>query len=188
MTSIIVAVGSLRGPKLDAVRDALSVLGPRLGDGADFEVVGIDVASGVRHTPLSREETMSGARNRAEKIRRTAQEKVNPWRFFVGLEGRIEVVCENGLRWTFLENWAYVSDANGRGSFGQSGAILLPESIAKRVVEDGIELSDGMDAYAGFSGVRDAQGAWGVLTHGLITRQDSYRIAVINAFASFLLR
>ena len=184
MSTIVIAVGSTRRPKLDAVRDALSALGPKVGAGADFEVVGMDVSSGVRHTPLSREETMSGARNRVEEIRRIASDQGKPWNFLVGLEGGIDVVRENEVRWAFLENWAYVSDAAGRGAFGQSGAILLPELLAKRVLDDGVELADAIDAYAGLTGVRDAQGAWGVLTHGLITRQESYRIALISAFAS----
>lgn len=59
-TAIIVAVGSMRRPKLDAVREALAAFGPKFGAGTEFEVVGADVSSGVRHTPLSREETMSG--------------------------------------------------------------------------------------------------------------------------------
>jgi inosine/xanthosine triphosphatase len=186
MDKIFVAVGTLRQPKLSAVIEALFAMGARVGGGAEFEVVGVDVASGVRHTPLSREETMSGARNRAEALLGMARERGEPWKFFVGLEGGIEIVRENGLQWPFLENWAYVSDSTRLGSFGQSGAILLPESVAKRVVDEGIALGDAMDEYAGLSGVRDSEGAWGVLTHGLITRQHSYRIAVINAFAGFL--
>jgi inosine/xanthosine triphosphatase len=184
MSTIVIAVGSTRRPKLDAVREALSALGPKVRVGADFEVVGMDVSSGVRHTPLSREETMSGARNRVEEIRRIASDQGKPWNFFVGLEGGIDVVRENNVRWTFLENWAYVSDVAGRGAFGQSGAILLPELLAKRILDDGVELADAIDAYAGLTGVRDSQGAWGVLTRGLITRQESYRIALISAFAS----
>jgi non-canonical (house-cleaning) NTP pyrophosphatase len=39
--------------------------------------------------------------------------------------------------------------------------------------------------FAGSRGVRDAQGAWGILTQNLITRQDAFRVAVINAFAPF---
>lgn len=184
--AVIVAVGSMRRPKLDAVREALAVLGPKFGSGADFEAVGVDVSSGVRHTPLSREETMSGARNRAEAVLRIAREKNEPWKYFVGLEGGIDIIHERSNRWVFVENWAYVADTTGRTSFGQSGAIALPEPLASRVADDGVELAEAIDAYAGQTGVRDAQGAWGVLTQNLITRQDSYRIALLSAFASLI--
>jgi len=184
---IIVAVGSMRRPKLDAVRHAVAVLSPIFAWSAAVEVLGVEVSSGVRHTPLSREETMSGARNRAEAALRIAREKSESWEYFVGLEGGIDVVYEDGNRWAFLENWAYVADASGQGAFGQSGAIALPEALAARVVDEGVELAEAIDAYAGQTGVRDAQGAWGVLTHNLISRQDSYRIALISAFASLIL-
>jgi inosine/xanthosine triphosphatase len=185
MDKLIVAVGSTRRPKLDAVREALATISPRLGARAHFEVVGVEVPSGVRHTPLSREEIMTGARQRAEALLRIAREKNEPWNYFVGLEGGIDVIHDRGARWVFLENWAYVTDGTERVSFGQSGAILMPEPLVKSVVDDGVELSQAIDAFAGGHGIRDAQGAWGVLTDNLVTRQDSFRIAVINAFAPF---
>lgn len=186
MNKIVIAVGSTRRPKLDAVREALAILGPSLDNEAQFEVAGAEVPSGVRHTPLSREEIMAGARQRAEALLRIAREKNESWRYFIGLEGGLDVVREGGARCVFLENWAYVADRSGRSAFGQSGAVLLPEPLVKRVVDEGIELSVAIDAFAGGQGIRDAQGAWGVLTRNLITRQDAIRISVINAFAPFL--
>lgn len=188
MNTIIVAVGSTRRPKLDAVREALAILGPSLDGNAQFDIAGVEVSSGVRHTPLSREEIMAGARQRAEALLRIAREKGEPWQYFVGLEGGVDVVRERGARCVFLENWAYVADRSGRGAFGQSGAVLLPEPLVKRVVDEGIELSEAIDAFAGGRGIRDAQGAWGVLTRNLITRQDAIRVSVISAFAPFLSR
>ena len=76
-------------------------------------------------------------------------------------------------------------DASGRGFYGRSGAILLPEPVAAAVLDRGVELSHAVEAYAGVRGVRDAQGAWGVLTKNLIDRQESFRVASINAFAPF---
>ena len=45
--------------------------------------------------------------------------------------------------------------------------------------------SRAIDRFAGDSGIRDAQGAWGVLSRNLITRQEAFRVAVIAAFAPF---
>jgi non-canonical (house-cleaning) NTP pyrophosphatase len=184
----IVVVGSTRRPKLDAVRDALPVISSRLGAKALFNVLGVEVPSGVRHTPLSREDIMAGARQRAEALVAIAGEKNEPWKYFLGLEGGVDVVHERGQRWVFLESWVYVTDGNGRASFGQSGAVVLPAPLVKSVVDEGVELSAAIDAFAAGHGIRDAQGAWGVLTDNLVTRQDSFRIAVINAFAPFFTR
>jgi inosine/xanthosine triphosphatase len=191
MGKIIVAVGSTRRPKVEAVREALAAIGGALADGAEFEVAAVDVPSGVRHTPLSRADMMTGARQRAEALVRMAREQREAWKYFVGLEGGLDVIQdggEAGVRRVFLENWAYVTDCDGRGAFGQSGAIALPEALARIVVDDGVELAEAVDAFAGGRGIRDAQGAWGVLTRNVITRQDSFRTAVINAFAPFFNR
>ena len=185
MTKIIVAVGSTRRPKLNAVWEALTVFGPNLDPNAAFEVVGEDVKSGVRHTPLSRGDLMKGARNRAEALAKRAKDGNLPWIYFVGLEGGLDIISDGGSRSVFLQNWAYVADAHGRGAYGQSGSVLLPDILARQVVDDGVELGVAIDAFAGGHGIRDAQGAWGVLTRNMITRQDAFRTAVINAFAPF---
>ncbi len=230
MKTCYIAVGSLRRPKLNAVWEAVSVFGAQLDPQARFEVIGVEVESGVNHTPLSRAELMAGARHRAEALVRMQQERAAggegpPWDYFVGLEGGLDVVGETSRlalsqakqgdgpvpsaitgtahvdsaavipgdmsrassppRLVFLENWAYVCDSAGRGSFGQSGAIAIPEPLAARVVDDGVELAAAIDEYAGGRGIRDAQGAWGVFTRNMITRQDAFRTAVINAFALF---
>ncbi len=185
MEKILVAVGSTRRPKLNAVWEGLTVFGPNLHPDAQFEVVAVEVGSGVGHTPVTRAELMAGARQRGEELVRLARERNEAWRYFVGLEGGIDVVEENGQRLVFLENWAYVTDGTGRGAYGQSGSILIPASLAEQVLDRGVELSTAIDAYAGGHGIRDAQGAWGVLTRNLITRQDAFRVAVINAFAPF---
>src|ERR1700683_925414 len=157
MEKIIIAVGSARLVKMNAVSAALRSFGSFLNASAEFEIEGIDVPSGVRHTPLTREDTMTGARQRAEALMNLARGK----------------------------NESYVSDRSGLGFFGQSGAVPLPDALVRSVVDQGVELSVAIDAFAGSHGVRDAQGAWGILTHNLITRQDAFQAAVINAFAPF---
>jgi non-canonical (house-cleaning) NTP pyrophosphatase len=219
MEKIILAVGSTRRPKLEAVTDAIRALAARFaaaGSGAEFDVVGVEVDSGVSPTPSSRAELMRGARQRAEALVQLGREKGQPWRYFIGLEGGLDVVADSaggptaainvvtqsgaapdaastGIGRVFLESWAYVSDGT-RGYFGRSGGIELPEALAREVLEKGIELSEAIDRFArmqdpdkfaGASGIRNAQGAWGVLSGDLITRQEAFRVAVIAAFAPF---
>ena len=199
MDKIIIAIGSKRGPKLNAVREALAVFSATLSRGAEFEVVGVEVNSGVSHTPASREELMRGARQRAEALMQVARGSGASWQYFVGLEGGLDVVQESALsnemlspsgppknshRRVFLESWAYVSDG-AQGHYGRSGGIELPESLAHEVLENGVELAVAIDRFAGAVGIRDAQGAWGVLSSNFITRQEAFRVAVVAAFAPF---
>lgn len=184
METIFIAVGSTRRPKLGAVAEALAAIGGRLGGGAKVEIVGRDVESGVSHTPATRKELMRGARQRAESLARIAREEKQTWKYFVGLEGGLDAVAEAGRRRVFLESWAYVTDGV-HGHFGRSGAVEMPEALAEEVLGKGTELSVAIDAFAGAAGIRDGQGAWGVLSGELITRQEAFRVAVVAAFAPF---
>jgi inosine/xanthosine triphosphatase len=184
MNHVIIAVGSNRKPKLNAVAEALAAIGPRLGVEGSPEILGFEVESGVRHTPLNREESMRGARQRAEALAQLAREENETWDFFVGLEGGLDSLEENGQRRVFLESWAFVSDG-ARGYYGRSGGVELPEALAHEVLDLGTELSIVIDNFAGSAGIRDAQGAWGVLSRDLITRQEAFRVAIVAAFAPF---
>ena len=183
-TKINVAVGSTRRPKIEAAQEAFALISSRMPGNVAFELVSVEAPSGVRHTPLSREETMAGARNRAEALLSIARQRKEQWKFFVGLEGGLDVVTTGNDRMVFLQNWAYVTDGD-LGFYGQSGGILLPDTLVTQVVDQGAELAHAMDAYAGTRGIRDGLGAWGALTGGLITRQDAFRVAILNAFAPF---
>jgi len=185
MRKVLVAVGSTRRPKLNAVWEALTVFGPSLDGDAQFEVIGVEAPSGVGHTPTTRAELMAGARFRAESLVQQARDRGEAWKYFVGLEGGLDVIREGGARLVFLQSWAYVMDGTGRGAFGQSGAIEMPEALAAEVLDKGVELSAAIDSCAGGRGIRDAQGAWGVLTRNFITRQEAFRVAVVSAFAPF---
>jgi len=127
---------------------------------------------------------MRGARQRADAVQSTAIPNNETWHYFVGLEGGLDSLEENGTHRVFLESWAYVSDRE-RGFFGRSGAIEIPGALAEEVLVRGTELSVAIDRFAEQTGIRDAQGAWGVLSSNKITRQAAFRVAVISAFAPF---
>jgi inosine/xanthosine triphosphatase len=184
MNKIVIAVGSTRRPKLNAVSEALACFGKALDLGAEFEIVGVEVDSGVGHTPSSCGELMRGARQRAEALLQVGKKRSESWNYFVGLEGGVDVLEENGARRVLLESWAYVTDGT-RGHYGRSGGVEIPEALAHEVLDGGLELSVAIDRFAGAVGIRDAQGAWGVLSANLISRTEAFRVAVIAAFAPF---
>jgi len=200
---IQVTVGSTRKPKLLAVQEALRDFSAVLAPGAEFEVIGVEVPSGVGHTPANRLELMQGARQRAEQVARLAAgqqvtrkqtssdrtsrhqtPREQALHYFVGLEGGLDVIQEGSARRVLLESWAYVTDGL-HGHYGRSGGIEVPDALAREVLDGGVELSIAIDRFAGAVGIRDAQGAWGVLSGGLIHRTEAFRVAVVVAFAPF---
>jgi len=179
-----VAVGSTRRPKLNAVREAASAIAPLLDPDSLIEITGHEVESGVSHTPATRAELMKGARQRVEALQASFRAGGATADFFIGLEGGLDVAEEGGVKRVFLESWAYVSNGVS-GHFGCSGSIELPGALAEEVLARGTELSTAIDRFAGAVGIRDGQGAWGVLSRNLISRQESFRRAVEVAFAPF---
>jgi inosine/xanthosine triphosphatase len=180
---LTVAVGSTRKQKILAAEQAFRSLGS--SGQYDVQVVGFEVPSGVAATPLSAGEMRLGARLRAEALREITRSSSRPWKFFVGLEGGLDVTEDAGGRLVFLQSWAYVLDTAGRGYYGQSTSVAVPEALAARVIDAGVELSEAVDAFAGGKGIRDHQGVWGVLTAGAVTRQDAFRVAITNALWPF---
>src|SRR6202008_3247113 len=134
-----------------AVQQAAASIQQFLAPEQTIEIVGREVVSGVGHTPTTREELMRGARQRAEALARIAAENREPWSYFVGLEGGLDVVEDAGQRRVFLESWAYVSDG-AHGFFGRSGTVEIPDLLAEEVLLRGTELSIAIDHFAGEAG------------------------------------
>ena len=61
----------------------------------------------------------------------------------------------------------------------------VPERIVNEVVDGKNELGDVIDKYGTQNEIRDKDGAFGVFTQGLITRQASFEFALLSAFAPF---
>lgn len=148
------------------------------------ELVARPVESGVPRMPLNDTQLMRGAFGRAEAMRHLLRDEGQRADFFVGLEGGFHSITFEGRRHTFLHGWAYVSNG-ASGHFGHAPAVVVPTAIVARVEGTGRELGDVMDEVAGEHDVRSRQGAWGVLTRGLLTRTASFEDALIAAFTPF---
>jgi inosine/xanthosine triphosphatase len=166
-----VAVGSSNPVKVAAVREVLRFIAP------EAIVAGVGVESGVPEQPWGDEETIRGARTRALAAREALSAELG-----IGIEGGV-VRNDDGTLRTCA--WAVVVGEGGREGVGGSLAMPLPEPVAV-LVRAGLELGSAMDAVAGTRDVKYGAGAVGVLTAGLVDRQEAYEVIVAYALAPFV--
>jgi inosine/xanthosine triphosphatase len=167
-----VVVGSTNPVKVAAVRAVLD----RCRAGVD--VLGVTVASGVPDQPWGDEETRAGAVTRA----RAALASDPDAGLGVGLEGGVVRETDGSVRTCA---WAAVVDRAGTVATGGSLAVTLPPGVVQ-LLEAGEELGVAMDRVAETTGTKHGRGAVGILTAGLITRQQAYEPLVTYALARWL--
>lgn len=181
---MLVALGSARAAKIMALRAACLRVGEADAAWRRAEIVSRAVETDAPRMPLTEMQLMRGARDRAEAVRTALYREGRAADFYVGLEGGFHSVTFEGRRQTFLQGWAYVTDGE-RGAFGAAPSVLVPADIVRRVEGTGRELGEVIDEAAGERDVRSRQGAWGVLTRGLLTRSMSFETALVAALAPF---
>ena len=167
-----ITVASLNPVKIRAAQSAFQQIFPQ----QTFHVRGISVPSGVPDQPLSAQETMTGARNRAENAR-TAEPESDYW---VGIEGGIE---DSPLGMTCFAR-VHVIGGDGRIGLGQTAVFYLPREVAE-LVRAGLELGHADDQVFGRDNSKQANGAIGLLTDDVVDRQAYYKHAMIMALVPF---
>ncbi|MEP7380683.1 MAG: inosine/xanthosine triphosphatase [Gemmatimonadota bacterium] len=163
-----IAVGSRNPVKVGAVQSVVRRWSP-------FSTVeGVQVPSGVPEQPFGDEETIRGAAQRARAARLALDADIG-----VGLEGGV-VEMEGGAMRSCA--WAAIALRDGREFVGGSLAMPLPPAVAT-LVRRGVELGHAMDALTGARDTKHGAGAVGILTNGMIDRQQAYEILVTYALS-----
>ena len=183
MNELIVAVGSTRLAKVQAVQKAFETVGKDLlGEKASVRLITLSVPSDVPDMPTSLVELMLGARNRAWNLQKSGIKAD----FYVGLEGGFfqQKLGKDEPVQTFLQGWAFVTNGT-QESFGASYCAPVPEALVKAIYEDNLELGTIIDQFSGSKNVRDNQGAFGIFTLDILSRSDSFKTALIAALAPF---
>jgi len=168
-----IAIGTMNKAKNAAVQNIIKLV----WNDADFYPIETD--SGISSQPLSDEESIKGAINRAKQ----ALIKTNA-DYGIGLEGGVRTIHNYGM---FLHGWVAIIDKNGTIGLGQSASIELPKHIEERI-NNGEELGpiiqelmkDDKDT------IRHNEGTNGILTNGLYTRVKEFEDATRCALARFV--
>ena len=166
-----VVVASENPVKIEAVRCGFE----RMFPGWRFEIEGLSAPSGVSEQPLSDQEALQGAINRAQNAMRSAPQAT----YWVGVEGGVQAEQDGMSAFAWI-----VVQSRGMLGKGRTGTFYLPPAIAD-LVNQGFELGQADDIVFGKSNSKQENGAIGLLTGDVIDRTGLYEQAVILALIPF---
>ncbi|WP_281614682.1 inosine/xanthosine triphosphatase [Flammeovirga sp. SubArs3] len=164
-----IIVASKNPVKINASLEGMQKILPN----EQFEVIGVDVPSGVSDQPMTSKETWQGALNRAMN----AKSEIPEAEYWVGMEGGIDK-DEDGKMYAFA--WMCVIDQKDAIGKGQTGVFYLPSKV-QQLVEEGIELGYANDQVFNENGSKRKGGAVGSLTFGALGRTEYYVQALVLA-------
>ncbi|MFA9559071.1 DUF84 family protein [Evansella sp. AB-rgal1] len=152
-------IGSKNPAKIRAVEHVFS---------KNIEIIAKDVPSSVSPQPLSDQETKIGAVNRAKYLVEECGASLA-----IGLEGGV-VEEKDGM---LLCNWGAMVTNNNEIFVAGGARIYLPIELAESV-RSGTELGEAIDDWVKKEGVRKGEGTVGILTDGVITRDQMFEHVV----------
>lgn len=167
----ILVLASTNPVKIQALRLGFTQMFP----GETIEILTSSVPSGVSDQPLSDQETLQGAANRA----RNASRLVPYADYWIGIEGGIEDQNEQMAAFAWVV--VYTPKLTGKG---RSGTFFLPPAVAD-FIRQGKELGEADDIVFNKQNSKQANGAIGILTGDVVDRTQLYAHAVILALIPF---
>lgn len=114
-----ILLGTTSQSKLDIVKSVLS---------SGYEIIPVDVESGITNQPLDENTTIEGAVNRAKNAASSSQQE---YEFSVGLEGGLEKI--NDLY--YLVCVVALIDRRGNTYIGISHKLPLPKEVSERIAK-----------------------------------------------------
>lgn len=137
------------------------------------------VPSGVSDQPMTEDETIIGAINRAKNALEAEPEAD----LGLGLEGGLsydEVHTKQWYLFSVCAAWDGKQLYVGKGLY-----FPIPNEIGEKLKQGGSELRHIIDELSSTVGSNHKEGAYGLFTNGRITRSEVFRDAVIAALTPF---
>lgn len=154
-----IKVASLNKNKIDAVKEVFS----------SYHVEGLACRSGVKEQPLGLPEIIHGAIFRAKAVFAACA-------YSVGIEDGMAPVPETQSGYM---NFCCCAIYDGRRVYlGLGPAFEYPPQCTKRVVDEGITISEAFTPISSKPGIGAEEGIIGWLTKGRINRKDYTKVAV----------
>jgi inosine/xanthosine triphosphatase len=166
-----IVVASHNPVKIQAVLNGFQRLFPQ----EIFVAQPVDVPSDVPDQPMSDQDALLGAQNRAVN----AQAALPEAEFWVGVEGGCDYLGVDLVAFAWI-----VIITEGMTGSARTALFRLPQRV-QELVESGVELGDADDQVFGATNSKQNSGAVGLLTEDVVTRTGLYEQAVILALIPF---
>ncbi len=167
-----IVIASTNPVKIRAVENAFK----KVFKTKDVKIESVSVESRVAGQPIGDKETIKGAINRVNNVVKIFP-KADYW---IGIEGGVEIV--GGMLSSFT--WVVIKSEDQTGS-AKTDTYFLPEKVTQ-LVKQGKELGDAIDTVFKKHNSKQNNGAVGLLTKDLITRDKLYEDVVVLALIPFI--
>jgi inosine/xanthosine triphosphatase len=174
--TVVVAIGSRNRAKVEGVRKAFAHFF------RGVELKELDLTAKVKVQPMTLEETVGGARKRAEFA---VKEKGAD--FGVGVEAGIIKLVENKGEGFFLNvQIAAIVDSSGHLSFGSSSGFPIPTKFVSLIEDKRVELDRYSHELTGAKKIREEDGVVYHLSKGRLSRVEMTEQCVSMALIPWL--
>ena len=170
-----IAIWTTRKAKVEWIKEWVSKC-PYLKN-KEIEYILKKVSSDISDMPLSLEETMQGAKNRARNLKK---ENIDA-DFYIGIEWWTYILGNRA----YLVGIVYIENSEWEWHFGFSPAIEVPEKIRKMLYEEWKELWPIMEELSGIVDIRSENGSMWAWSDDMLKRKDEFVQAFQAAISPF---
>lgn len=143
----------------------------------DVEYILESVSSDISDMPLSIEETMEWAKNRARNLIKKGIDAD----FYIGMEGWATIIGDKKyLGWV-----VYIENKAGEWHFGFSPMLEIPGKVEKMLYEDKEELGPIMSKLSGVTNIQSKEGSMWARSANMFIRKNEFWDAFKAAIAPF---
>ena len=172
-----IAIGTLKAPKVEGIKTAIHDC-PYFSSTTEEIVYILEaVESGISAMPLSMAETMEGAKNRAQNLKKKGIQAD----FYVGMEGGVTPIADK----KYIFGTVYVENPAGEGHFGFSPMMEVPSIVEKKLYEEKLELGPVMSELAGILNIQSQNGSMSAWSEDMLKRNDEFEFAFKAAISPF---
>jgi len=162
-------------PKIVAIENALKDC--IYFEDKNIEIVPEKVDSWISDMPISLEENMEWAKNRAVNVK----EKVKWADFYIWMEGWTSYIWDK----TYLFWVVYILDKNWNWHFWFSNMMEVPKIFHKEIYVNKKELWPVLSEITWIEWASKKNGAFGVWSDDMLTRKDQFKLAFLSAIPTF---